>query len=978
MAQAPKFSVVLIGKNEAKTLPRLMRSLREFLERGGEVVLCDTGSTDGTPEVARQLGCKVTEAGDRFVITIDAETAEALNREFVVEDEPPVVAPGDRFFCYSDARNFAASLASNDVVSMPDCDEEYTALDIDAVNRYIEEGYGQLEFLFVYAHDEMGRPAIQFLQCKMYDRRLLRWNPQCVIHEVLEPIDRNVAVRRVQLPENVLKIEHWQDLTKPRSHYLPGLCWEVWKHPDNDRNAHYLGRELLYTKRPKSAIQMLLRHIAMDRWPAEKAQSMIYVGDCHGMLNRPNDQVEWYMRAYHTDPTRREALMRLAGFYRWSNKPAAAAAFAAAALEVPWHAFYANRVEEYRELPHEIRYWGRGWIGNVSGAREDLLKCLEYKPFSPKYLNDTRYYFEYHEPGIEGWMRFEELLWLYRTAQTMGSVAEIGSWKGRSTHAICSGCKRGMVTAVDHFRGSPGEEQAHAEAKQEGDPIYRQFLANMRGFDNLLVIRADSVEAAEKVPDRSFDLVFIDASHRYEDVKRDIEAWLPKARIMIAGHDFAPEWPGVRRAVTERFGLVGRHHTIWWKYVAEPMVSIIIPTLGREEQLQRLIQRIEENAGWPLYEVLVMNDDWPPNRKGVPRLLKEGVQKARGELLMYLGTDCDPQPEFLREAVYAMLRHFPDYLGLVGLNDGIYSGGENATHWLAGRPLADLLGGELFHLGYNHVGCDDELTGRCRSMGRYVWCERARVNHHHCSIGAEMDETYRLGWDPEKVQQDRELLRRRSQIYGFPIYWNIKPRKIPRRAFSIWFGEDGSMPDLIQNCLRSQQENLREWEWRLITRENLQCQDEYVQKALEARDWVKASDYVRIWELLNRGGVYLDADQELYAEIPPELLWNRMFCTRESNGFYANSVIGAEAGHPTLGRILERMRTEYRGDDGVVFEAGMFIFTEEVDRAKFDPANEIMVLPTEVFMPFDHMTGKVTRTSRTIGFHHFYRSWVRT
>ena len=37
-------------------------------------------------------------------------------------------------------------------------------------------------------------------------------------------------------------------------------------------------------------------------------------------------------------------------------------------------------------------------------------------------------------------------------------------------------------------------------------------------------------EAAEKFEDESFDLVYIDASHWYKDVVKDIELWLPKVK----------------------------------------------------------------------------------------------------------------------------------------------------------------------------------------------------------------------------------------------------------------------------------------------------------------------------------------------------------------------------------------------------------------------------------------------------------------
>jgi glycosyltransferase involved in cell wall biosynthesis len=58
-AHAPGFSVVVIARDEARTLPRLVRSLAPVLERGGEVLVVDTGSTDDTVRVARRHGCRV-------------------------------------------------------------------------------------------------------------------------------------------------------------------------------------------------------------------------------------------------------------------------------------------------------------------------------------------------------------------------------------------------------------------------------------------------------------------------------------------------------------------------------------------------------------------------------------------------------------------------------------------------------------------------------------------------------------------------------------------------------------------------------------------------------------------------------------------------------------------------------------------------------------------------------------------------------
>jgi hypothetical protein len=139
-------------------------------------------------------------------------------------------------------------------------------------------------------------------------------------------------------------------------------------------------------------------------------------------------------------------------------------------------------------------------------------------------------------PEIQGFMMPNELQWLYDTAKRYEAIVEVGSWKGRSTHALLSGTN-GVVFAVDHFKGNPEEMQSvHGEA-QEHD-IHALFLENTKDFDNLVVMKMESGEAALNFEDSSVDMIFIDGSHTYENARRDIELWLPKCYGLFCGHDF--------------------------------------------------------------------------------------------------------------------------------------------------------------------------------------------------------------------------------------------------------------------------------------------------------------------------------------------------------------------------------------------------------------------------------------------------------
>ena len=221
------FSICLICRNAEKTLPRLIKSLGEFQRRDGEVVLVDTGSTDRSIEVARNAGFSVHPVGNRFLFELPADLVGEINKKFVVEGDQPVVQTGDKLFNYSDARNYSVSKASNDVVSCPDADEQFTSLDIDAIERKIREGFEQFEFHFIFAHDHLGRPAVQFRQCKMFNRKKMKW--QGIIHEVLVG-----EARRTYLPPNVLLLEHFQlpDNTPHRNRYLCGLALDCFQNPE--------------------------------------------------------------------------------------------------------------------------------------------------------------------------------------------------------------------------------------------------------------------------------------------------------------------------------------------------------------------------------------------------------------------------------------------------------------------------------------------------------------------------------------------------------------------------------------------------------------------------------------------------------------------------------------------------------------------------------------------------------------------------
>lgn len=138
--------------------------------------------------------------------------------------------------------------------------------------------------------------------------------------------------------------------------------------------------------------------------------------------------------------------------------------------------------------------------------------------------------------NIQGWMGEDELDWLYQQAEQMLSIVEIGSWKGRSAHALLSGCP-GIVICIDHFKGNPEEQETcHAEAKTVD--IHEQFMQNVGHFGGLVVKKCGNEDVVDEFEDGEIDMVFIDGSHTYDNAKADIQRWLPKCRKLLCGHDY--------------------------------------------------------------------------------------------------------------------------------------------------------------------------------------------------------------------------------------------------------------------------------------------------------------------------------------------------------------------------------------------------------------------------------------------------------
>lgn len=388
MIRTPNVSVCVVAKNGAHTTGPLFDSLREFADRRGDMVLVDTGSTDNTQTIYKAFGFRVFEVGDKFKITIPDDVVEAINTEAEALGDKPIIERGASLFNFSAARNYAASLALNDYIINPDADEAITVFDIDRVEKAFQ-AISRFRYDFVFSHKPDGSPDVFFVtDTRASDRRYWKWAGH--IHETNAAISDKATMAYV--PPDVFKVEHWQVPSPTRKSYLPGLAYACHIEPENDRNLHYYGRELLYLGFFRMAIAKLEKHLTISNWAMEKGQSLIFMGDAYRALGERAKAIESWHRAVEMDPTRREAWMRLADIYFKEQNPHAVLSCASAALALPMVVFYGNRPDNYTSLPHHYLYWAYQRIGNTDEARKHWMMALSYDPESKAFQYDAKYF----------------------------------------------------------------------------------------------------------------------------------------------------------------------------------------------------------------------------------------------------------------------------------------------------------------------------------------------------------------------------------------------------------------------------------------------------------------------------------------------------------------------------------------------------------------------------------------------------------
>jgi len=148
---------------------------------------------------------------------------------------------------------------------------------------------------------------------------------------------------------------------------------------------------------------------------------------------------------------------------------------------------------------------------------------------------------------------------LYKLARDVPDgqvIVEIGRGKGKSTVWLAKGAEAGQRNKVYSIASHKGS-QTHANAN--GENTNTEFITNLtkaRVQDTVVSLNEASDEVARRWKEK-IALLWINASHEYEDAKRVLVSWerylSPNARVAIHGCDHS----GPARVIKEHLGNLG-------------------------------------------------------------------------------------------------------------------------------------------------------------------------------------------------------------------------------------------------------------------------------------------------------------------------------------------------------------------------------------------------------------------------------------
>lgn len=206
---------------------------------------------------------------------------------------------------------------------------------------------------------------------------------------------------------------------------------------------------------------------------------------------------------------------------------------------------------------------------------------------------------------------------------------------------------------------------------------------------------------------------------------------------------------------------------------------------------------------------------------------------------------------------------------------------------------------------------------------------------------------------------------------------------IPKKIHYCWFG-NGKMPERELRCIASWKKFMPDFELVLWNESSFDIHSvPFTKEAYESKKYAFVSDYVRLFALVNQGGVYLDTDVEIIKPFH-EFIKFQAFGSFETPSVVQTGVIGSEPN----GMLINKMFSYYQGKkfisaDGIMNQTpnskiltdillneGLILNNMHQSLPSFE------LFPTEYFCPINQATQEIVVTKNTYCIHYLSGSWL--
>lgn len=206
---------------------------------------------------------------------------------------------------------------------------------------------------------------------------------------------------------------------------------------------------------------------------------------------------------------------------------------------------------------------------------------------------------------------------------------------------------------------------------------------------------------------------------------------------------------------------------------------------------------------------------------------------------------------------------------------------------------------------------------------------------------------------------------------------------IPKTIHYCWFGRNPK-PKLANKCIQSWRKHCPDYEIIEWNEDNFDISSAplYVRQAYEAKKWAFVSDYVRLYAMVNFGGIYMDTDVEVLKSLDSFLL-HEAFSGFEDEVSIPTGIMACEKGFPLFAEFLKYYDAAcfVNKDGSINTTTNVRIITNICMNHGLKRTDEFQIIegfalyPHDYFCPISYTSGKMEKTKRTATIHWFAGSW---